>query len=322
MSKNVNIFWKKILTRTSLFVVIGVVGLIAFICGPFIENKYWHTILSSLGQVLLIGVVFNFIMKAPEFLDAVKGELADIIYGKKFLNSQKNIDIYWETVSKQMFQYKFEGIHEKFLNVLNAYLPKDEVSYYSEYQMYSKMEWENEAENIVKVVDEVKFTLIAETEEEFIFPLKNWIHVGGNTIPPSVMKCFSINDKPQVIPDPITTNSEGTRCEERQFTFKGSKSYKVHYVMEKVFNFDEDHTKGFKAKYIVNNCRVVFDCPDNIVPQFESRGTLKEFDSMSENLPSNRIDKKYLGILLPQQGFLIALQKKNKNKKQHKSTKL
>lgn len=317
MSKNRNIFLQKICNRQSLIVFMGLLGLGCIIGGPFIKIEVLKTIVSSIGQLLLVGVLFNFMVKAPVFLEAVKEELVDIIYGKQFLSNQKDISTYWKIVSKQMFQNKFEDIHEDFLKAINSYLPKDEVSYYSEYEMYSKMEWENEAENMVKVVDEVKFNLIAETTDEFEYPLKNWIHVGKADVKSSKIKSFIINKVDQQIPTATISITEGLRCEEHRFRFSGSKNYEVSYVMEKIFNFNEDHTKGFKAKYIVKNCRVSFECPENIIPQFEARGTMKDFEPVSRNLSSNRIEKKYRGILLPQQGFIIALQKINK-KKQNK----
>ena len=317
-----NWFLTTLSSRTFWMIISLIVGIGAYIWGAFLpQSSLLHEILFQIGNITVIGIFFSFFSNASEFLGIFKKELQDIVYSDEFLNDQKDVSKYWKTTSKQMFKNKFPDIHEEFLDVINANLPTDEVSYYKDYEMTSTMKWIDEDKGIVKVNDCVDFYLIADSEEKFIYPLKNWIKTSadGSEIK-SKMLSFIVNKKEMVSsdgtkPKPQITCKDGERCEEYDIALKGSKQYHIVYQIEKEYNLFDDHCKGFRAKYIVNNCRLNLEVPTNVHVQFVARGTLREFLDKGIQTP-HKISKEYKGILLPKQGFIVAFMK-TKTEKQH-----
>lgn len=291
-------------------IIFSLLGLAAYIVGFIVENQIWHEVLLQVGNVLVIGVVIGFLSNGEEFLGIYQKAIQNVVYGEDFLENQKDVSRYWKVTSKQMFKNKFPDIHEDFLSVINANFPTDEVSYYNDYEMISTMEWVDETENIVKVTDVVSFDLIADTTAEFNYPLRNWIRASdeGRKVVTNMLY-FKVNgEDKKSSASPVVTYANGERCEKIDIKLQGCKEYRIEYKIEKTFNLLEDHCKAFKAKYIVKNCRVEYDVPQNVHIQFESRGTLNDFEDVGPQR-CNRISKRYRGILLPKQGFIMALHK-------------
>ena len=292
-----------------------IIGIGSYIWGFQIPSNVWsHELLIQIGNVSLVGVVIGFLSNASEFLGIFKKEIQKVVYGEELLANQKDITTYWRTASKQMFKNKFPDIHEEFLTVIEANLPKDEVSYYKNYEMNSVMEWEDKEKYRVKVTDIVTFDLIADSKKKFPYPLKNWIKTSsseGKDIS-STMISFKVNGVDKVSTNTkLTPNVEvknGERCEEFNIQLGGSEEYHITYKIEKRFSLLADHCKGFRAKYIVKDCRFSIEVPEDIHMQFESRGALKEFKDIDE-IKGNKMTKVYNGILLPKQGFIVAFQK-------------
>ncbi len=312
LKKNLSDFFNERLTWL-LIALFG--GVAAYVAGFIIDTGIWHEFCFQIGNVLIVGVVLGFLSNGEHFLSLFQEAIQNVVYGNEFLANQKDVSKYWAITSKQMFKNKFPDIHEGFLDLINSYFPIDEVSYYSDYEMKSTMEWVDEAQNIVKVCDEVSFYLIADSEKEFVYPLKNWFKVTEKADEKSLkaksqmiyFKVDNVEKLCSVIPQNIHMEN-GEQCEQIDITLSGKKKYKIDYKLEKTLNLLEDHSKGFRAKYIVKNCRIDYEVPKNVHIQFECRGTLNEFEDWGTQR-SNRISKRYRGILLPQQGFLMALHK-------------
>lgn len=294
--------------------MLSLLGVGLYILGIFVwDNGITHEVLFQIGNVVIVSGVIGFLSNASTFLGIFKKDIQSVVYGEELLANQKDVTTYWKTASKQMFKNKFPDIHEEFLSVIEANLPKDEVSYYKDYEMNSIMEWDDESNYMVKVTDYVEFDLVADSESKFTYPLKNWIKTtnkGANIS--STMVSFKVNGEERV--KDINKNKkepiieDGERREEFDIQLKGKKSYHIAYHIEKKLCLLEDHCKGFKAKYIVKNCRLNLEVPENVHIQFESRGTLNAFMDRGKQR-SNKISKIYQGILLPQQGFIVAYQK-------------
>lgn len=309
LKNNISSFFKERLTWL-LIALFG--GVAAYAVGLFIVDEgVWHEFLFQAGNVLIVGVVLGFLSSGEHFLSLFQDAIQNVVYGKEFLANQKDISKYWKVTSKQMFENKFPNIHEEFLDLINSYFPTDEVSYYNDYEMISSMEWIEEDKGLVKVTDTVSFDLVADTTNEFIYPLKIWFKVNNEVenIASSKMIYFKVNRKElENLSDPEIFIENGERCEKRDILLSGSKEYHIEYRVEKVLNIAEDHCKGFRAKYIVKNCRVEYEVPENIHIQFESRGTRENFEDVGPQR-TYKISKRYRGILLPKQGFVMALQK-------------
>lgn len=130
-----------------------IAGLICYGFGYFAfdgNDSVWHEIVIKVGDVLIIGVVLGYLTNAAQFLGIFKSELQDIIYGKDFLEKRKDIKQIWETISKIMFKNKFPTIHKDLLNTVNSYLPKDEASYYNDFETHTAIEWVNKNDGQLK----------------------------------------------------------------------------------------------------------------------------------------------------------------------------
>ena len=90
---------------------------------------------------------------------------------------------------------------------------------------------------------------------------------------------------------------------------EGSTKYKIDVQTSRKYKLSEDHFIGFKAKYILKGLFVTVDSmPANLHIQFINRGIREKFqDDVSTD--SRRIVKRYQGIVLPQEGYIISIYK-------------
>lgn len=301
-----------ILSKTTLTAVIFLLGVGAYIWGFTSEyNSLKKEVLIKIGDVLVIGVVVGFIANAAQFLNIYKTELQKIVYGREFIGKLKDITEAWENVSKQMFKNKFPKIHKDFLKVMTSYFPQNEVSYYNEYESHIKIEWDDDNKEIIKVTETVRFELIAESTGKFDYPLKTWTRVLDGKRYENRITSFTVDNVSITLPAVKSKmEADSNKSEEHRIELKGKKNYEINYTREKVYDLTDDHYIGFRAKYIVKDLRVNFECPDDIGVQFACRGTQNDFTDVVP-AKSNKMEKKYKGIILPRQGYIFALQKKN-----------
>lgn len=297
--------------------IILIMGIALYVVGYFYvnDNSIWKEILIKLGDVLVIGVILGYLSNASQFLGIFKKDLQDIIYGKEFLKTRTDIQPLWENVSKEMFKNKFPKIHKDLLDTVSGYLPKNEVSFYDDYEAHIKIEWQDKERGIISVTDEVEFTLIAETENEFTYPLKTWTSVKNKTDCEAQLLSFSVNNNPFEYGEGVKTVEDGRICTKYEFKLNGYTRYDIKYSRRQIYNINDDYYIGFRAHYIVNKLRVSLEHPEDISAEFICRGTTKDF--IDAATPTrNKIEKKYKGIILPRQGYIFAL-KTNVNNQQN-----
>ena len=294
--------------RTGVAWLLLIVGVCLYVAGFFFIEK--DSVWSKIADVLVIGVVLGFITNAAQFIGVFKQDLQDIIYGKEFIKQRKDIYTLWENLSKELFKNKFPTLHKELLMTVNGYLPKDEVSYYNDYEINTLIEWVDKNKGIIKVTDKVSFDLMSETTGEILYPIKTWTTIKNEQNYTNCITQITVNGKNQDISENITNKRdiEGGLCQEQQLALYGSNKYEIKYIREKTYNIDDDYYLGFRAKYIVNKLRVCLDLPNEIEAIFTCRGTQKDFEDASKI--KNRIEKKYRGIILPRQGYIFALKHK------------
>lgn len=286
-----------------------IVGVAFYYVGYFQINpqSVWKEIFIKGGDILVIGVILGYLSNAAQFLGIFKQDLQDIIYGKEFIKQRKDITPLWETISKQMFKNKFPAIHKEFLKVINGYFPENEVSFYNDYESHITIEWIDIEGGIIRVTDAVSFELIADSVDEFEYPLKTWTRVKEKGIYENKIEELTVNNEIPVIKDVGEYYENDNICHEQKVKLKGATKYEIRYTREKIYNINEDFYIGFRAKYIVNKLRVCLDYPDNIDAIFTCRGTQLDFEDVKN--PKRRIEKKYKSIILPRQGYIFALRK-------------
>lgn len=299
--------------RTGAAWLFLIVGICLYIAGFFFinEDSVWSKIAIKVADVLVIGVVLGFITNAAQFIGIFKQDLQDIIYGKEFVKQRKDIYPLWENLSKELFKNKFPTLHKELLKTVNGYLPKDEVSYYNDYEIHTSIEWVDKEKGIIKATDKVAFDLISETTDKIPYPIKTWTTITNKQEYTNKITQITVNgNKPNEISNIVEKKDvEGSLCQEQQIFLQGSTKYEIKYTREKTYNIDDDYYVGFRAKYIVNKLRVCLDLPNEIDAIFTCRGTQNDFEDVSNS--DNRIEKRYRGIVLPRQGYIFALKRKN-----------
>lgn len=87
---------------------------------------------------------------------------------------------------------------------------------------------------------------------------------------------------------------------------EGETKYEISKLIEKKYSIEKDFTICFRALFIISKFTLNFTCPDDINSKFYSRGTVNEFKPFGEN-KSNSFTRKHKGLILPNQGYVIAL---------------
>lgn len=304
-------FWSAFSWRSAIPWLVLIIGVGAYVLAftTFYENKFVKEILMTVGNVLVVGVMFGFLSNVSQLLGIFKEELQKIIYGKEFLSCRKDMQALWESVSKELFKDKFPKISERLLKSVANYLPQDEVSFYDEYEPHYTITWEDREKGIISVQEETKFELIAESTNKFLYPLKTWTRVSPNSVYENKIESFTVNGSKPIVEFNDTYQECDNICHEQRIALQGSTKYEIAYIRKKKYCIDEDYYLGFCAKYIVNNLRVSLLLPEGIEAIFISRGTQEEFQDMSST--KKRIEKRYKKIILPKQGFVFALRKTN-----------
>lgn len=295
--------------KAGVFWIFLFIGIACYYIGYFqiAPNSIWKEIVIKVGDVFVIGVILGFVTNAAQFLGIFKQDLQAIIYGKEFLKQRKDITPLWETVSLQIFKEKFPAIHKDFLKVIQAYFPKNEVSYYNDYETNTVIEWLDKSKGTIKVTDDVSFKLIADSEKEFYYPLKSWLHIGNEDYTNNI-EDFTINGETPDLGKCIETREGEDICHEHKVKMSGATKYRIKYKRVKTYNLNEDFYIGFRAKYIVNGLRVCLDYPDDMTVIFTCRGTQEDFEDVKKS--KRCIEKKYEGVILPRQGYIFAIRPK------------
>lgn len=165
---------------------------------------------------------------------------------------------------------------------------------------------------MVRAKRTIFFDLIATSKKRQYYTFSTWSSVKeGDDY--SVKIDVSVNgktpDSKHIFMIPIYTENE--RRERVKVSLKGSLKYKICIKEEKIYNINSDFVVGFKAKHITNNLRVQIIHPKDINTIFVSCGTQSEFQAVNN---SEIINEYWFNhVLLPKQGFCIALNPTNYN---------
>lgn len=268
----------------------------------------WQDLLAKLGSVLLAGVILEIITNLDSFTNLFSENLAKVVYAEEFLSKRKDLDDIWSKVSRQLYSNKFPEISDEFLNQITMYFPTDVVSYYDNYRRCISIQWADDTKDLVNVSERISFDLVANDTKEFSHTLWNMYcpHDNGEKSITNVkINGVAIECTPQI---------KDLQNRQKESTFEihlhGLNKYNIEYQSEKTYKLSEDHFIGFKAKYILNGMYFVIEnMPEEIHAQIISRGLLDE-SKFKDDVCVNSIAKRYTGIVLPKQGYVISLYRK------------
>ncbi len=301
------------LSKKALYIILifgFIIGIIAYILSftVFTEESYsmYHEIFTVAGNVLVVGVVVGFITNVMQNFGLFKEELGKVIYAKEFMANRKDIQSIWLNASKIVFEGKFPQIHEDFFARMIDYLKCKDVAYYNNYEMHIHLGWLSPEKGLVKVKKRIIFDLIALSKNHQTYTYKSWLNMSSEDGYSSKIDVLVNGRKPR--PKYIKHESEekdSIKTEIINVGLKGSMEYNIQIDEEKIYDINSDFILGFKAKHITNNFRVQLVHPEDIRVMFEPCGTQMEFQDVNNSKTIN--EKRYNHVLLPKQGFIIAL---------------
>jgi len=272
------------------------------------EAGVFKEIVLKIGDILVIGVILGYLTNVSQLLGVFKSDLEDIIYSKDFVKRRNDLPLIWENVTKELFKSKFPSISKDLLNIIRtSYLPVDNVSYYNDYNISIDIDWADYDKKIILTKSVLSFDLIAEDKTKFEFPLKSWINVEGlekSDYHVKVSEYLVNNKEPKNVryKESVINNIHEYVC---TIDLEGELKYDISKKIEKKYSFNKDFDISFRAQFIINRLNVRIRHPKNIRANFISRGTVENFKEV--NCTCDSLEMKYKGILLPNQGYVIAL---------------
>lgn len=298
----------------------GIVSyLIAFLWDG--DKTLEYDIALQLGNVLLCGGVLGLLTTVAQAMDIFKEDLEVVLSNHlckdEYLKRRGDIEDLWKKVSKIIYGNRFETINDELLSAVKEYLPKDKVSYYYRYDVYTSVKWKDNdhgASGKLEVIDVVSFTLVAQSKEEFFHTIKVWTPIKDTNeskydITEVKLDGKEIESKREEYDE---INGEQWRRIEVRLRLAGKDEYPIRYKMTSVYNIKDDNMLGFSAEYIVSDLTVTLSLPKELSATFMSRGTLKEF-GIGNSDGDGQLERKYDGIILPRQGYVFALQRKTED---------
>lgn len=308
MDSNVKNFFRAGLAWLYFF---GGVGF--YIVGyTLIEEGLLQEVFLKVGDVLVIGVILGYLTNISAFFGVFKKDLEDIMFSKKFISVRNDLDTIWETVTKELFKSKFPAISRDLLNLIKEkYLPLENVSYYHDYNISTELSWHDFERKIIKSITKISFDLIAEDRNKFTFPIQTWTDIEDLTPDEYSIKIISYQVNGNAPDNPRESSCIKNNRHEYSYLvdLSGELRYDINQTFEKYYSFEKDFTLCFKARYIINRLNVQLRHPSNLKVCFMERGTAAKFKEM--NNTNDFIEMKYKDLLLPEQGYIIAMKEIN-----------
>ena len=245
-----NIFSWATLVVASPWLMLAAGGILYAVAygGAIPDDSVWKDVAVKAADVLVIGVILGYFTNIAKMLGIFKQDLREIVYMEEHLEKRNDLEQLWDRVSKQMFANKFPGIHSQFLQAIKEYFPDNEVTYYNDYNSFTKVEWHDLANHVIKVTDTVSFELIPESKDKTVnYPMRTWTRIRkGDTYQEELLQ-FTVNGIDREITQPEEYDELGDKCRKREFELKGADKYEVRYVRQKTYNIDADYYIAFRA---------------------------------------------------------------------------
>lgn len=282
-------------------------------CCWFIQHQHAISLVLSgiekLADILVIGAALGYLSNAALFLNIFKQDLADIVVDNKFLESRSDIDSIWDRVTNVLFKSRFDRISKRLLPLIrDNYFPKNKSVYYDNYTSDVKISWiGNPAEEVLDVIVENRYTVVSENGERNEIPWKTWTKA---------------SDKYKIISHRIFVDgveksikgADGEESDEKTFEVKiplcDKEKYEIVAIMEKQYCYANDFFRAYSASYIMNGMILSISHPDDMMVELIERGTCDKFEIISKS--STTLVARYNGLILPHQGYVLAMKHNNK----------
>lgn len=281
-----------------------------------ITYNQFQEISKWVGNALLVGCIVGYLSSYAQFRKVYREDLSEILYDTDFLEKRKDIEDIWFNVSQTLFEKKFPKISNKLLYIIkDKYFPLKDVSYYNDYQTLLVLEWEDKPKDLVKVTQDIRFTLIAHDKSKFKFPLGCKMKISGLNqeeysfcVDPYLVNGLKV----EPILDNTNSKTDDNYYEVHYYIeLEGELEYRISKTITKVYNIRQDFHTAFKAKYMLNKLRVqLFNkISDDVNIEFIPRGVIDEYETIKNT--KEYLEYQYNGLILPKQGYVFVFDFKN-----------
>lgn len=262
------------------------------------------SIIEKIADILVIGAALGYLSNAALFLKLFKSDLEDIVIENKYLELRTDIDTIWDRVTNVLFKSRFARISKRLLPLIrDNYFPKNKSVYYDNYTSDVKISWVgNPADEVLNVIMENKYTVVAENGEKNEIPWKTWTKE---------------SDKYKIISHRIFVDgeektiegSDGKEFDDKTFEIKiplcNKEKYEIRAIMEKRYSYSNDYYRAYSASYIMNGMILSISHPDDMLVELIERGTCEKFEIISKT--ATTLVARYSGLILPHQGYVLAM---------------
>ncbi|MDR3680190.1 MAG: hypothetical protein P4L41_09505 [Flavipsychrobacter sp.] len=298
-----------------IVLALGLVMTVLGMAGTFKISLANETI-ASIGKVFLGTALFTFMIKSFQYSGVFKAELTKIIFEPQYLETKKDLPIYWDKLSRVLFEDKFKGISHKLLtDIRDKYLPTNSIMYYED------------SEHVIEIILNNKTTGEATLKRKFTFnavaenPKELHAYTFGISIPYKT-NALDLKYKTEVKVDgdiridfkdiPDFTIQDGALVKQFSVELTGRTRYKIIRTEEINYNLYYDNILFFQANKIYNNLRVDIHYPKNYLNiEFKKCGTLLPY--IKDDPTSSTAQFMYNGIIYPEQGYYINIKQVKPN---------
>lgn len=315
---------KKILlwVKSSLPVVLIFLGILTFALAQSIKfhssglgfSQYfddkWPDYLAELGNAILISGIAGIFLHTFQFIGVFTTELRKVISHPEYIRNRADLPEYWETVTKELLKHKFPKINKAIMaDVKNGYLPIESDNYYDKFWQLIAIKLVDRNKELVEVTQTTKYTIVlADKNVPYVQQYVNTIITGNNGSSDASfdIKSYIVNGKEMKI-EPDRKEEKGKLISTYGVTLSGSETYDLEVVIKKRYCLKHDNVIYQVNRLIRNNFVLKFQL-DGVSIDFQEIGTLNDFKTNANN--DRLIEKEYVGLLYPRQGYMAIIKKK------------
>lgn len=269
------------------------------------------SILEKIADVLVIGAVLGYLSNVALFLELFKKDLEDIVNDTKHLEKRGDIDDIWDRVTIVLFKSKFDKISKRLLSLIkDNYFPVNKSVYYDNYTSDVKISWVGDPkEEVLNVRMENKYVVISENKDIINIPWKSWTK-SSDKYHISQYQLFIDGNEVEIKKNESEEN--GDKTFEMNIPLCNKERYDVRMILEKQYSFDKDFFRALSTSFIMNGITLSISYPDDVDVELIERGTCGKFNVITKT--STAIVAKYDGLILPNQGYFLAMKHNMKTK--------
>jgi len=306
-------------------------------------DRAWNKVFETVGVVFVTGGLLSLAFSVLKYFKYFQNILSDILYGHEFLERRTDLPSLWSNISSILYHRKYPKIAKKIQTLLKDNYFDTKNPYYSSYAEL-KTTYLQDKDNWFKVTDVIKQKIIATSESEFKIPMATDVefeegkpdgyycklltlivndseiynYLDGNEKKEMKDENEKKDEKGNLIINKAgvslvieTQNSKNIMALKYDLTLSGKTEYSIVRVTEKRYDITFNPLKRWIASHIYRRLVVYVSYPENVLYLCpKGSGTINDFKPVITGHLCN-LQLEYNDILLPQQGIVFGVAKKN-----------